>query len=979
MKTKHQVILSGLVLLILFSSCSTINEPILNNIKSVEREEAFPNHSESTDRSNSDLIKSLFNSKIDDYYNLGYFPNVYETSLQATYYGLYILESLGKLDQINHTRIIEYIMSNYDVNSHRFVDTLAKRYLDTDFSLGYYYPLTSVLQVTCYAILSLNILNRLDLIDISGTVNFIWSCVNPGTNIFIGQKYDSDLDHHFKVSTVDNIYFAVLTLDLLMNDWTMYTEKKDSLIQFINNLQLSSGSTWDSGAFLHDNMTSFDTFQPFFEPNLLSAYYCIKTLEIFNMEDVIQVSDFNQFLNHLYDSKNDCFKVSEWDYGLNYSNIVATAIGLELSEINSFSSINRSEVLSFLLNNRNQYGSWDGSTLVSQHELIDTFQIIRSLQNLDEISNLSLTIKNEIGNATQLHYQDKGYSHLSRDYTSINHIYSIVSSFRLFDRVSELNIQELYTQIRDSYNYVSRTSNSFSGYLLKDQGFYLLRSHPIEFFCSGRKVYLDEVAQMNSHKSTYYALESLQQIYKLNDFDSDFDAKELLDDIITTQFLNSSYYDSFGAFTPVYLYDVSRSEYLNKKIYSEYSYWAVRCMEILSDFLGLGGLNNLTFDSDALYNYIDRNMVETSSQLYFKPHHTSNTEKILENTYYMIYILKALDLFTKDPQKIKTYVTSHLDYTNMENLYYSYKISEILDLDITFNAEPIQKLVQTIFNDDFREFYRTSQNMTLDHDVFLWICEMARYSKIEINANYENIVPLGGYNNISVSLYNLILKEFGSYISFKFESSQIGTYTFNKISEEKYCQNIKIPYLLENYPEITGNLTAYEGGIEKKAEMEITFQTGYSLVYSLSIENNKTVSIDIKSTIVAHTNYSLTYGDAYIDIYTQGVYNFTKYFTHVNHSAYSLFSLTYTPSADNSYVIKIFLNDGFSMSPLYLGNITNQVEIIDNPPTDDNKNNNNEIFFKTFPVMIVLITMPGSAIILTTRKLNKVEKGQKPK
>jgi len=976
MKTKQKVILSGLFLLIVLSSFNSINEPILDNFEPIKDIESIPDLSESNELTNSDLIKSLFNSKIGEYFNLGYFPNVYETSLQATYYGLYILESLGKLDQINNTLILEYIMSNYDANSHRFVDTLAKRYLDTDFSLGYYYPLSSVLEVTCYAVLSLNILNRLDLIDIPGTINFLWSCINPSTNIFIGQTYDSYLDNYFKVSTIDNVYFAVLTLDSLMNDWTMYTEKKDSIIQFINDLQLPSGASWDSGAFLNDNMTSFDTFQPFFEPNLLSAYYSIKTLEIFNMEDVIQVSDFNQFLGFLYDSKNDCFRISEWDYGLNYSNIVATAIGLELSEINSFSTINRSEVLSFLLNNRNQYGSWDGSTIVSQHELIDTFQIIRSLRNLDEISNLSLTIKNEIGNATQLYYQDNGYSHLSKDYTSINHIYSVVSSFRLFDRVSELNIQDLYTQIRDSYNYISPTCNSFSGFLLKDQGFNLLRSHPIEFFSNGKKIYLDEVDQMNSHKSTYYALKSLEQMYKLNDFDSDFGANELLDDIITTQFLNSSYYNSFGAFTPVYLYDVSRSEYLNKKIYFEYSYWAVRCMEILSDYLGLEGLNNLTFDSDALYNYIDRNMVETPDQLYYKPFYTSNTEKILKNTYYMIYILKALDLFTKDPQKVKAYVTSHLDYTNMENLYYSYKISEILDLDISFDAETIQELVQTVFNDDLREFYHTPQNETLDHEVFLWVCEMARFSKIGINANYENVVPLGGYNNISVSLYNLILKEFGSYISFKFESSQIGTYTFNKITEEKYCQNIKIPYSLENYPEIAGNLTAYEGGIEKKAEMGITFQTEYSLAYSLSIDNNKTVSIDIKSTIVAHANHSLTYGEAYIDIYTQGAYNSTKYFTHDNYSTYSSFSLKYTPFGDDSYVINIFLNDGFNIEPYFLGNITNQVEIIEDIPADDKKNDNG-VVFKTFPVMIVLATISGSGVILTTRKLNKSEKGRK--
>ena len=89
-----------------------------------------------------------------------------------------------ELDTINQTAIIDYIMAQYDENSGLFMDKYAYRYLDTDFSQTYY-PYTSVLEVNCYAILSLAVLDRLDLINSQDFVNFVWSCYNPSGSGFI--------------------------------------------------------------------------------------------------------------------------------------------------------------------------------------------------------------------------------------------------------------------------------------------------------------------------------------------------------------------------------------------------------------------------------------------------------------------------------------------------------------------------------------------------------------------------------------------------------------------------------------------------------------------------------------------------------------------------------------------------------------------------------------------------------------------------
>jgi len=185
----------------------------------------------SNQKSNYEIIDEMFGEKLAQYSSLEYFPQIYESSLQATYFALYILDSVGRIDQINHTAIVNYIMSHYNVNSYIFNDKYSNRYLETDFLLNY--ALTSVLEVNCYAILSLEILGRLDLVNIQQSINFIWSCYNPISSGFIGQPFDLNLDNYFKISTMDNTYYAIRTLDLLLNSWASYTPEISALIQFI--------------------------------------------------------------------------------------------------------------------------------------------------------------------------------------------------------------------------------------------------------------------------------------------------------------------------------------------------------------------------------------------------------------------------------------------------------------------------------------------------------------------------------------------------------------------------------------------------------------------------------------------------------------------------------------------------------------------------------------------------------------------------
>ncbi|MEE9377878.1 MAG: hypothetical protein V3V33_07560 [Candidatus Lokiarchaeia archaeon] len=228
---KFTALLLALVCFISFGTSLLSLDNFINNT-TVDNSDFSSNYSPSN---NFDNIQDILDSKLADYNSLGYFPQIYQPSLQATYYALYVLDKIGRLSEINITETSNFIMSYYDMISKVFSDDYSKRYLDINISKTYY-PYTSLLEVNCYAILSLNILNKLNLVNTQDCINFIWSCYNPVTNGFIEQPYNYILPNYFKLSTMDNTFYAISTLDLLMGSWSGYQTEKNELIHYINSL-----------------------------------------------------------------------------------------------------------------------------------------------------------------------------------------------------------------------------------------------------------------------------------------------------------------------------------------------------------------------------------------------------------------------------------------------------------------------------------------------------------------------------------------------------------------------------------------------------------------------------------------------------------------------------------------------------------------------------------------------------------------------
>ncbi len=865
----------------------------------------------SASKTNYDIIQEMFSDKLSDYSSLGYFPQVYEPSLQATFYALYIYEIIEQLDQVNVNDTIEFIMSCYDNNTNIFYDKYAYRYLDTDFSRTYY-SLATLLEVNCYAVLSLDLLNKLDLIDIQKSIDFIWSCYNPVSSGFIGQPYNVDLDNYFKISTMDNTYFAVMTLDLLMDDWSSYTASKNEVIQYINDLQDSISTNWRYGGFPNDNNNTFDSLAPTKEPSLLSSYYCIKTLEVFEMGATINKVSFHQFLNELYIINENYFEMSKLDH--NYTNIVATAIGLDLSLTTGYSSINQNAVLNFILNHRNHLSIWDSSTTVTMYELIDTFQIIRSLNSTGTISTLTSSEKIQIANAVKNFYQFKGFSLTSKEYTSLKLINTIVSSFQLFDRISDLDIQNLYLVIKECFRQYDYPEYwyGFLDYINADPLMPGFRSRPIEYYNIGHRNYITEIDMVMTFKSLFFALDSMNKLFKLDDFKGEFGLEILINDIIQSQFLSDSYPEYYGAFLPMRGNSFFSYESQIKKIFFKYSYYATKSLEVLVNHLNLGSIVNLSFDKGALYGYIERNIIETSSTLYFDPRYTSNVDIILQNTYYMIYILKALDLYDLNSQKIKDYVLQNINYDNINNIYYSYKISEILDLEIDFNLELTGDLVKSLYSEDLNEFYISSDHQMIKQEILLWICEMAKNSELKFICEYDESINLGSVNTISTSFSNIILSNFGPYTSVKFESIQFGVLILERQFDKTYQLNLMIPEDPNYYPYVEGDIKVYEGS-KVIGQTPVFFQTEFEQIVNYTILKDKEwINFEINISRKFNSGFQPVYNSTLsIDILKDDQDLITLNFSRKDYISHSKFTLTYGYNGLGKYFFNIIIVDDY--------------------------------------------------------------------
>ncbi len=868
------------------------------------------------------MFDRVISDYIDDYEDEGFFISEYEPSLQGTYYALSTLQAVGGLGDVNTTQITGFILSHYNGTSGLFSDDYSERYLDTDSELDYY-PLSSLLQVNAYAVLSLEILGELDLIDALALIDFMWECYDGSEGGFIGQQYDEGLHSNFKIATLANTYYAVKVLDTLMASWADYSSERDAIVTFIGSLQKSDPGS-DYGGFSNEEGLMLDSLK-LWEPNLLSAYYALKTLNIFGMVDTINVDAFHAYLDLRYDGVCHYFKMASLEQYNNRSLYSATAIGLDLGILTGYSGMNQNGIVDFLMMKRNSVGLWDVSTEYPLYELIDTFQVIRSLSEAGQIDQLNASQKNQVIDSLKRFENTRGYGFTSREYTKIETLYAIVNSFKLWDRIGDLPIGDLYGLLTDAYfTSGSISSKGFRGYSNSEGIYGIFRLKPIEFFSLGTERPHGFIDHNINHKFSYMALTTLQLLYKLDDFENNYHLDEIVDSIVGSQILDSGS-DYCGAFLPVEHLNIYPIDTQEKFSFFDHAYYAIKTLEFLTTYLGIGGVNDTAVDLDALLFYVQENIVETTEVQYYQAVYVEEgaTERLLKHTYFLADLLLTIDDYTLDTQKIKSFVQQNIDYTNIENIYYCYRLDKLLSLGINFDLGLSQSLVDGIYNETTGQLFLTSDQTRSHPEIFYWLSYMAENSEFEYLLSYNDSIQLKGRNTFTVTGGNMVLENLDNSHDIEIESALLGTHPLSWYSEGIYNCTVQVPLDSDAYPSVHGQVNIYEGSTVI-ASVPFSFETfyGFSAEHMMyNHTNSKEISI-IANLITDEGNSELPNGSGFVKTYKGGEFLQCIVCDVENQGSYSHFTCDIPLPLNGQYSLDLYVNDGFNGEDRKVGTYT---------------------------------------------------------
>jgi len=877
----------------------------------------------SGDQNNNDFLNDVMDDKLSDYAAYDFFPTYFEESLQSNFHALMSFSALGRMDMVNQSEMVNFIMDHYDSQLGYFIDEYAIRYLDTNFD-EYFIPLNTLLEVNCYAILSLYYVDALDLIDTQTFIDFIWDCFDYDIGGFIGQPYEESLTEEFKIPTLDNTYYAARTLDILIEDWNAYAQERNLMITFIADCQSTSPVDGFFGGFNNDLDGSFNSLR-INDPNMLSSYYALKTLECFNAMGTINVEAFHDYLDDMYNTAEGYFEISWLPRLPTYGIPAATGIGLELSLLTEYPNINEEDTFTYLKNIQNNLGLWTTSLDYNQFELINTYHVLRSLLDSGYIANLTTTEKNEIVNGLSYFKGPTYYANIPISYMSIPHLTSVIRSFKLFNREMDLDINGIYNYLKDAYLYNTEfEERGFYGYTNEYAEYIPFRIYPIEYYNFGNYSSLKHTDYVLTHKFSYQALTALNDIFKLDDFEMYSDLNELVNETVRSQ-ITDPVSEKFGAFLPSSKLLNRYQEIQDEYVFLEYSYYAVKTLKFLSEYLNLGPITDLINDVEALKTYAFNTFYSPGSYCYSMPRATDDVNRILMNTFYASYLLKTFDSFNKDEQKIKNYIEDHLDYTDIENIYYSWKLDGLLDLDIEFEVETVQQLVQEIYFEHYSNFYITSNQKKINHEILYWICDIAKHDKFRYDISFDEPVQLDTDVMITVIINNLVLDGMSDYGSLVFESDQVGEFPFTEVSEGIYRSSVSVPLSDSNFPIVFGNVCRYEFST-KQEEVPIIIDTTYDFISDVMInENVHSVNFEINTSILTGSGqHALADGDSYIRVYREGEFLSQEQCSSQHYDTYTLFTTEYEYPNFGEYVFSVFVNDGINGTDHFLGNYTQE-------------------------------------------------------
>jgi hypothetical protein len=250
---------------------------------------------------------------------------------------------------------------------------------------------------------------------------------------------------------------------------------------------------------------------------------------------------------------------------------------------------------------------------------------------------------------------------------------------------------------------------------------------------------------------------------------------------------------------------------------------------------------------------------------------------------------------------------------------------------------------------------------------------MAKYDGIQMTTSYAPTVMLGGWNNISCTLNNMVLNNF-DYPTVQFESPQLGIISLVNNSGV-YYENIRVPIGASNYPKIEGNISVYNGP-DKIAWESVSFYTNYTIVYS-----SPTISLNGEDFELGTDIELYAYGGQvdysfaiFVDVYKDDDFQTRGYFIKLGES----YSFSWDVDGFGEYYFEIRYLDPFQSlekmiySEIFVHENTSESNTTDIPDIPDV--NPPENLLSSLPVIIALITVPTTGAVISSKSIKSRKK-----
>ena len=160
----------------------------------------------------------------------------------------------------------------------------------------------------------------------------------------------------------------------------------------------------------------------------------------------------------------------------------------------------------------------------------------------------------------------------------------------------------------------------------------------------------------------------------------------------------------------------------------------------------------------------------------------------------------------------------------MKNLYFCYKIDELLDLEVEFDFALTHQLVKTLYSPSEKDFFGDVTRQMIDHEILVWISDMAKKDKMTMKAEYPETIQLGTPFELQVTLQNIVLDYFGDNIELEYISNDSEISGFFTRLGTNYTTEILIPDKKDYYPITQGEIRVTQGFTDI-AQFPITFHT----------------------------------------------------------------------------------------------------------------------------------------------------------